>query len=458
MICDCPRIMIAAPHSGGGKTTLTMGLLQLFANRKLAPAAFKCGPDYIDPLFHRRVVGAKSGNLDLFFTDMSTTKALFAEGSQGAGIAVLEGVMGYYDGMHVSDTEASSYDVARATETPTILVIDVHGASLSIAALIKGFATFRVDSNIRGVILNKCKKSLYEYLAPSLEEQTGIKLLGYVPENEGFAIESRHLGLLMADEIIDLKERLQSLSATLEETIDIEALFAIARSAPSFTYEPNQIVPVTSTKPVLAIAKDRAFSFYYEENLNMLEALGVKLVEFSPLSDSALPSGTCGIYLGGGYPELFGRELSENKAMNQALRTAFSQKIPLIAECGGFMYLQEALFDSEGNRWPMLGVLDGESQNEQALKQFGYITVTAEHDNLYGKKGESIRGHEFHYWHSDANGSDYWAEKPKRKTGWPCMIANDHMVAGFPHLYYPSNPAYARRFVEAMTCYQKGEQ
>lgn len=449
------RLLLAAPHSGGGKTTITCGLLQLFKNRGLKPAAFKCGPDYIDPLFHRRVVGAQSGNLDLFFTNEQTTRSLFAQGSEGCGIAVLEGVMGFYDGIGVSSSEGSSYHMARVTETPVIFVVDVRGASFSVAALIKGFAEFQPQANIQGVILNKCSQSLHDQLTPVIEQSTGITVLGYVPNDESFAIKSRHLGLYMADEVADLKEKLQLLAQTLEQTLDIEALLRIAKGAPEIEYEPFHVEKVSDSQPVIAVAQDEAFAFYYEENKRMLEEMGAKLVEFSPLHDQHLPEGTCGIYLGGGYPELHGRELSTNTAMKEELRRVINAGIPVMAECGGFLYLQETIEDDEANEWEMLQVLPGKSRNEHALKKFGYITVTAEQDNLLCKAGESIRGHEFHYWHSTNAGFDFIANKPKRDTKWSCIVATKRLVAGFPHVYFPANPHFPANFISAMEQYKE---
>lgn len=452
---ELKRVMIAAPRSGGGKTMLTCGLLQLFCNRGLDPAAFKCGPDYIDPLFHRRIVGAKSGNLDLFFTDKKTLCSLLVKGSQGCGIALLEGVMGYYDGMYAASPEGSSYDVARVTGTPVILTVDARGASLSLAALIQGFAGFQADANIQGVILNRCSTSLFAYLAPFLEEQTGIPLLGYVPEDERFEIKSRHLGLVSADEIVDLKEKMQYLAETLAQTIDIEKVLEIAARSKPLSAQPYESTPVAFERVRLGIARDRAFSFYYEENLRMLEEMGVDLVEFSPLDDASLPVDIQGLYLGGGYPELFCHELSRNESMRQSIRQAVEAGMPTIAECGGFMYLQEGICDSDGACWPMTGVLPGTSSNQGKLKHFGYITLGALRDNLYCDKGENIQAHEFHYWHSTYNGTDFFAQKPKRDTGWQGVVARETLVAGFPHIYFPANEGFAARFVKALMAYDK---
>ncbi len=443
-----PRLMIAAPCSGGGKTTLTSGLLQLFQNQGKNPAAFKCGPDFIDPMFHRRVAGAKSGNLDLFFTDEATACALLAKGARGCGMAFLEGVMGYYDGLSFSSTQASSYHLARATKTPVVLCLDVKGAALSLAATIQGFTHFRADAGLAGVILNRCSKGLFEALSPTLEAETGLPVLGYLPNEERFTLKSRHLGLVTAGEVQNLQQLLQALAAKLSETVDIERLWALATAAPPLLAEAYCSPPATSKHPRIAYALDEAFCFYYEENLQMLREMGAELIPFSPLRDTALPSGANGLYLGGGYPELYAEALSQNLPMRQALATAVQAGLPTVAECGGFLYLQQKLADEKDTFWPMAGVLPGQSQNGHKLAHFGYITLKAEQQSLYGPVGESIRGHEFHYWRSTAEGEAFTAQKPGQNKCWPCMAANPNLAAGFPHLYYPANPAFALRFVQ----------
>lgn len=449
------RFMLCAPRSGGGKTTLTCGLLQLLKNRGMIPAAFKCGPDYIDPLFHRTIVGAKSRNLDLFFTESEIVRGLMAKGSEECDIAVVEGVMGFYDGISGMSTKASSYELARETQTPVILVLESRGASLSLAATVRGFAEFRPDANIQGIILNQCSEKLFRFLAPGLEENTGIPVLGYLPDDEIYTVSSRHLGLVTAMEIDDLKMKMQKLAITLETTLDVDRLLQISAMAPPLVYQPVIYKKVTHNKPRLAVAKDNAFCFYYEENLEILEEMGAELVPFSPMYDKALPTDIQGLYLGGGYPELYAEQLSHNIEMRMAIQNAISRGLPTIAECGGFLYLQEFLHDDCNREWPMVGVLEGKSENTGGLKRFGYITLTAETDNLYGQVGKSIRGHEFHYWNSESNGEDFLARKPKSDVHWRCMKATKNMVAGFPHLYYPSNPDFVSNFIKAMVMYKQ---
>lgn len=444
-----PRIMLAAPSSGGGKTTLTCGLLRLLAQRGKTCAAFKVGPDYLDPTFHRRFAGARTGNLDLFFCDEGRVRSLVARGATGCDVAVLEGVMGYYDGIMGAGTRASSYDVARATQTPVVLVVNSRGASLSLAATVGGFAGFRADANVRGFILNQCTHPTYEAMAPVIERECGVRALGFVPKDKRFALESRHLGLVGADEVADLTERIDALAATLAETLDVGGLLALAAEAPDLAAEPFSCVPVCTTSPRIAVARDEAFSFYYEENLRLLADLGAEVVEFSPLADGSLPAGACGLYLGGGYPEIHARRLSENAPMVASVRAALKAGLPCVAECGGFMYLQRELRDTEGATWPMVGVLPGSAADEGRLRHFGYIELKAREDGLIASEGDTLRAHEFHYWHSADEGESFDARKPTGNRRWRAAWQTPSLYAGYPHLFWPGDPAPAQRLVRA---------
>lgn len=448
-----PRLLIAAPASGAGKTTLTCGLLRLLASDGLRPAALKCGPDYIDPQFHRRLTGAASGNLDAYFTDAPTCAALLARAAQGCEVAVLEGAMGYYDGVVGAGTTGSAYEVARATETPVVLVVGARGASLTLAATIRGIATFRPDARIAGVILNGCAPALCERLRPELEREAGVPVLGCVPRDERFSLPSRHLGLVSPADVADLSERIDGLAATLRQTLDVDALLEIARSAPNLVVKPYTTSCITDARPRIAVARDAAFSFYYEENLRMLADLGAELAFFSPLADEALPAGTCGLYLGGGYPELHARELASNAAMRSAARTlaraAMAGGAPVLAECGGFMYLLDELVDEGDAAWPMAGALPGVARREGRLRHFGYVELTTREPSLLGPAGTRVRAHEFHYWHATDEGASCVAAKPTGAASWPCLVARGNLLAGYPHVFFPAHPALAERFVRA---------
>lgn len=454
MSVPIPRVMLAAVASGSGKTTITCGLVRLLARQGHRVAALKCGPDYLDPTFHRRMAGAQTGNLDLFFCDEARVRELLARDCEDADVAVVEGVMGYYDGILGGGTKASSYDVARATGTPCILVLNVRGASMSLAATVHGFQTFREPSQVAGVILNQCSKMLYASLKPLIEEECGVPCLGYVPADERFGLESRHLGLVDADEVADLAERVDALADALAESLDLEAILALAASAPAIEEGSFRPAPVTDAAPVVAVARDAAFSFYYSENLRLLGDLGAVVVPFSPLADEALPEGACALYLGGGYPELHARELAGNGAMRRAVQDAVASGLPTIAECGGFMYLQRTLADPDGRPWEMVGALDGACANEGKLRHFGYVDLTPRADGLIARAGETLRAHEFHYWHSTDEGTAFEASKPGRNRRWDAAVSTPSLYAGYPHMYWPGDPAPAERLVRAAAAWK----
>ena len=448
-----PRLLLCAGASGGGKTTVTCALLKAFQNRGLSPAAFKCGPDYIDPMFHSEVIGVPSRNLDLFFLGEDTARALLLENGQGHGISLLEGVMGYYDGIGMS-SDAGAYHLARATQTPAVLVLDARGRALTAAAEVQGMLAFRPDSGIRGVILNRVSPMLYPRLKAAIEEACGLPVYGYLPSRPDCALESRHLGLVTAAEVEDLQRKIDLLARQAEESVDLEGLLALARSAPALDPPALPLPTPVAGRPRIAVARDRAFCFYYADSLRLLERLGAELVSFSPLADRALPEGTAGLYPGGGYPELYAKQLSENKPMREAVRSALAGGMPAIAECGGFLYLHEALVDQEGTLWPMAGLIPASARNTGRLNRFGYVTLTARTDGLLGSAGAQMPAHEFHYWDSTAPGADFHAQKPQSSRGWDCAYHTSTLYAGFPHFHLWARPEAAKRFVAACAQYR----
>ncbi|MFI3238326.1 MAG: cobyrinate a,c-diamide synthase [Lachnospiraceae bacterium] len=439
-----PRLMISAIKSGAGKTTITCGLLRTLQKMNLNPSAFKCGPDYIDPLFHSTVIGAKGCNLDLFFTEKEVCKQLFCEYAEGSDIAIVEGVMGFYDGLSGSSMQASAQDVSNTLDIPVVLAIDVKGAALTIAAIVKGLQEF-APNHIKGVILNNCSKMMYPMYQSIIEEHCNVKVYGYVPHNVSYAIESRHLGLVTADEITDLEQKLDLLADTMLESLDLEGLLFLARDTKEISYTQSQVEKVTDKSPRLAIARDRAFCFYYRENLDLLQKLGVELVEFSPLEDACLPDNIQGIYIGGGYPELYLEKLSSNHTMKASIKEAIAAGVVTFAECGGFMYLQEQI-----DGYDMVGAISGNSENIHKLSRFGYCTLSAKQDTVLCAKGEEIRAHEFHYYDSTNNGDSFFVSKPKSKRSWEASIATDTLLAGYPHLYFYANKNFAKHFVGKM--------
>ena len=362
---------------------------------------------------------------------------------------MIEGVMGYYDGLGGIRTEGSTYDVAAALAIPAVLIVSCRGASLSILAMIKGFLEYRPDSRIKAVILNQISPMIYGQLKPLMEEELGVKVLGYVPKLTDLNLESRHLGLVLPGEIEALKEKLNRLAAVLEETLDLDAFCTLAEDTEELTIQVPEIPVLDAPKKIrLAVAADDAFCFTYQDNLKLLETMGAELVFFSPLQDKKLPEEVDGMILSGGYPELHAKTLSENHSMREAIRKAIKDGMPCIAECGGFLYLHRELEGQDGVFYPMAGVLDAKAYRTDRLGRFGYITLTAEEDQLLGKAGMEIRGHEFHYWDSEQCGKSFHAKKPVGKREWDCVNSSKSLYAGFPHLFFWSNPEAAYEFLK----------
>lgn len=463
-----PRVMIAAPGSGQGKTMITCGILSLLQGEDFDVRAFKCGPDYIDPMFHRQVLGVPSYNLDSFFSDRNTLSYLLGRhGNQTDGtktddvkrIGILEGVMGYYDGLGGVTDRASSHEVAVITKTPVILVADASGSSLSVLATLKGFLKFRRNSRICGVIFNRLAPGLYPRLKELAEQELGVSVIGYVPKLKNISWENRHLGLIRPEEIDGFGQQVRELSEAIRPTIDLEALIRLAEKAEPLRWRPFA-TPIVWKKdrsaPVIAVAMDEAFCFYYQDNLELLTAMGAKLCYFSPIRDRELPKDACGLYLGGGYPELFCKELSGNRTMRESILHSLRAGLPCIAECGGYLYLKEWMEDKEGVSWEMAGFLKGKSANAGQLRRFGYVTLEAERDSFLGGPGSRIPAHEFHYWDCEDNGDCFHAVKPVTGRSWDCGYADERFYAGFPHLYFYSSFPYGfmRRAAEWSGAYE----
>lgn len=442
-----PRILLGAAASGSGKTLITCGLLQALKNRKLQVTSFKCGPDYIDPMFHSRVIGTKSRNLDSFFADEDTVRYLLEKNARDCEISVIEGVMGYYDGLAGISPKASAYDVAKITKTPAVLIVNAKGMSLSAAAFIKGFVEYQEDSQIRGVILNQVSSMMYPRLKQIIEEELSIKVYGYVPVVKDCVLESRHLGLVMPEEIVDLQQKLMELAEILEKSVDIDGLLELAEHAEELPVQESPVAYHTGRKIRIALAKDEAFCFFYQDNLELLEEMGAELVPFSPIHDKKLPEHIDGMLFHGGYPELYAKKLSENKEMLAAVCAAVQTGIPYMAECGGFMYLHQEMEDMEGHSWPMAGVIHGKSWRTPRLTRFGYITL--EDGTCFGEHVGAIRAHEFHYFDSDRCGEAYTAKKPLSSRSWKCIHSDGQEMSGFPHMYYYSNLRVPEQFLRA---------
>ena len=512
------RFMIAAPKSGSGKTMITCALLQLLKDSRKKVSSYKCGPDYIDPMFHKKVLGVPSKNLDTFFTDEKTTVQLFLDKRADGDFAVLEGVMGLYDGLGGIYEQGSSYHLAKVTQTPIILVVDAKGMGKSVLALIAGFLQYDTHHLIKGVLLNRMSKGYYDIIKPLIEKELSVKVVGYFPEQKDIGLSSRHLGLVMPDELSDIKKQLNETADRLKKTIDMELFMDIAAEADEIgdsgsadIYNEKSIdncaqnkftkiiksdcetqYQTTNTEQMqiqnqnntvnIAVAMDEAFCFYYEDNLRLLEKCGAKLQYFSPLHDTKLPDNCDALLLGGGYPELYAKELSENVSMRESIKKAFRAGLPTVAECGGFMYLHKYIHDicddtDEQNKADvqnnadtqyntdtqndvsvsqLVGALDSECHFKGKLVRFGYIELAEKHNNFL-PPNEKIKAHEFHYYDSTDNGADCIATKPATGRSYDCVISHDNYWLGFPHLYYPSNPHFAESLVRKAYEYRRNK-
>ena len=427
---NTPRVMFAATRSGSGKTTVTCGVLAALKKQNIKVQAYKCGPDYIDPMFHRTVLGIDTGNLDTFFADADAIGRILARDTKDAELIVMEGVMGYYDGVGGTTTMASSYELSKVTKTPVVLIVDAKGASVTLAAIIRGIMEYKKDSRIVGVILNRVSPMFYSRIKHVIETECGIPVLGYLPEDASFAVPSRHLGLLQPDEMLKQRDWVETVAEAARKTIDIDGILEIAAQAEMLQIQKATGETEKSKFPAgyrIGVARDAAFSFYYRENLRMLEDMGATLVYFSPLTDAHV-SEVDALIFGGGYPELYAKQLYENQALEAGM--------PCHAECGGFLYLGKSLADAEGNVYEMVGFLDGAGFRTERLQRFGYVELAPQEADAFAVN-TVLRGHEFHYWDSTDCGDACLAWKPlsKQKT-YPCMVKKKGTFAGFPHLYY----------------------
>lgn len=435
---NTPRVMFAAMRSGSGKTTVTCGVLAALKKENISMQAYKCGPDYIDPMFHRTVLGIDTGNLDTFFADADAIGCILARDTKNAELIVMEGVMGYYDGVGGTTTMASSYELSKDTKTPVVLIVDAKGASVTLAATIRGIMEYKKDSRIAGVILNRVSPMFYSRIKHVIETECGIPVLGYLPEDASFAVPSRHLGLLQPGEMQKQRDWVETVAEAARKTIDIDGILEIAAQAEMLQIQKATGETEKCKFPAgyrIGVARDAAFSFYYRENLRMLEDMGATLVFFSPLADAHVPEVDALIF-GGGYPELYAKQLYENQSMRVSVRQALEYGMPCHAECGGFLYLGKSLADAEGNVYEMVGFLDGAGFRTERLQRFGYVELAPQEADAFAVN-TVLRGHEFHYWDSTDCGGACLAWKPlsKQKT-YPCMVKKKGTFAGFPHLYY----------------------
>lgn len=501
------KIMIAASKSGSGKTMVTCGLLALLKRKGWNPAGFKCGPDYIDGLFHRKVLGMESGNLDSFFETQEAMREKLGR-SETDHFVVVEGVMGYFDGLGGISVKSSTYEVASILKLPVILVVDARGASVSLAAQIQGFLDYvprdeegrRLSGGqgIAAVIFNRMSPVMYGRMKELVEQQLHVPVAGYIPELDFLQVGSRHLGLVLPDEIEGLKRQMEQLADCLEKTIDLKVLARISGMAGIPGHTASSCINSTAVgdkqetdsikicgeknswitreknslqnlaikiekgcgKFSLGIAMDEAFCFYYRDNLEAMEKAGAKLVYFSPLHDKELPSGLDGLLLGGGYPENYARSLAGNTSMRKSVADSAVRGMPILGECGGYLYLLDTLESFDGVDYPMAGVLPGRGFRGTKKGRFGYITLQADEALPFVSPCMEIKAHEFHYWDCGCREEEYrmWARKPVGNRQWRCMRVKENVMAGFPHLYYPSCPEFVKRFADSCVAFGKEEK
>ncbi|MEU1127763.1 cobyrinate a,c-diamide synthase [Streptomyces sp. NPDC005899] len=440
-----PRLVIAAPASGSGKTTVATGLMAAFAGRGLAVSPHKVGPDYIDPGYHALATGRPGRNLDAYMCGPELIAPLFAHGSAGCGLAVVEGVMGLYDGASGQGELASTAQVAKLLRAPVVLVVDASSQSRSVAALVHGFASWDPQVRIGGVILNKVASDRHEALLREALDESGLPVLGVLRRAPQVATPSRHLGLVpVAERQAEAVEAVRAMGERVREGCDLDALLALARSAPGLpdeAWEPERRA-VDGPRPVVAVAGGAAFTFAYAEHAELLAAAGAEVAVFDPLRDEELPAGTAGLVIGGGFPEVYGPELSANEALRGAVTALARAGAPVAAECAGLLYLAREL---DGR--PMCGVLDASARMSQRLT-LGYRQAVALSDNVLAAAGTRMRGHEFHrtVLEPGAGAAPAWGlHQPERRVE---GFVQGGVHASYVHTHWAASPSVARRFVE----------
>lgn len=444
-------ILVAGTVSGVGKTTIATGLMGALKRRGLRVQPFKTGPDYIDPTYHTSVTGEVSRNLDTWMLDGDTVIELFNRASAGKDIAVIEGVMGLYDGRSATSGEGSTGELARLLGVPVILVVDSRKGARSLAAMVLGYRDFDPALRLAGVILNGTGSDRhYQLCREAVEHYTGVPVVGYLPRNEHLALPERHLGLVPIVEGEVAEETLENLITQCEATLDVSGILTIAeRFSPQLAVAGSFPASPVTSQVRIAVARDRAFSFYYQDSLDLLEAWGAELVPFSPIEDEDLPPDTAGVYLGGGFPELYAAELAANTAMRQALKTKGGEGMPIYAECGGLMYAAEGIITFDGSRHAMTGLLPGWAEMQGQRVAMGYAEAETLRPNLLADKGTILRGHLFHWskMPPPGPGSAYRILPPREQFEGLIGGPRGNVLGSYFHVHFGSKPSLAKRFI-----------
>ncbi len=456
------QMMIAGLSSGVGKTTVSMGLMSYFS-RQMTVQPFKVGPDYIDPAFHTRITGRSCRNLDSYLMDEDTIRYLYNRQAIEADMTIVEGVMGIFDGAEIGSDKGTSASIGKILKLPVILVVNGGKIAGTMGAIMKGIESFDPEVSIRGVLFNQVNSAHhYELLKEAVESATNIKACGYLPKRQEFAIEERHLGLVPMAEQEAFRVKMEQLADALAETVDIEMLLALCSTErvqpPRLPKDVAAVLEacIRNTEDPLriGIARDQAFHFYYEDNLQLLKEMGCRLIPWSPLEDEALPSDLDGLLIGGGFPEIFAQKLEQNTMIREAIRRALEGGLSYIAECGGLMYLARTLTDLEDNTFDMVGVLDGKTSMTKRLQRFGYCQVSTTQKTVYGRSGQRIAAHEFHHSSADIEEpTGFDIAKVRKGTtirSWQGGYIKYNGIASYAHLHYYVNPYFALEWIQSM--------
>ncbi len=445
-----PGFLIAGTHSGCGKTTVSMGLMRAFADLGLQVQPWKAGPDYIDPKFHTIAARRSSRNLDTMLCSPDTVKELYAR--QQADLSIVEGVMGFFDGAGPCDERGSSAHLAKLLGLPVILVLDARAMARSAAAIVKGFATFDPELELAGIILNRVGSPRHaRVLGEAIREYTGIPVIGSIPKDARMALESRHLGLVPAEESEHWDHTFDTIAGVLKEHLDLGRLRQIAAAAGQAETGLAALHPAgrITCHPRIGIADDAAFNFYYQDNLDLLEDHGAELVRFSPVNDHRLPDSLDALYLGGGYPELHAGQLSANTTMKDSIRQAVEGGMPLLAECGGFMYLCDAI-EVDGHSYPMAGIFPYTASLSRSLRALGYCETQTMRGSIFGEGGTSSRGHVFHWAELDREigQEDALFLIRKGERSFHDGLQYRQAVGSWVHFHFASNIGMLRSFIQ----------
>ncbi|SCX80516.1 cobyrinate a,c-diamide synthase [Alkaliphilus peptidifermentans] len=457
------RIVIAGTHSGVGKTTITLGIMGALIKRRMDIKPFKVGPDYIDPQFHRRVTGNPSRNLDSYLLEESMIKYLFNKNCAVEDMAIIEGVMGLYDGLGTNKDQGSTAHISKILKSPVILIIDGGGMSSSAAAMVLGYKQYDEDVDLKGVIINNLSgEKHYKILQEAIERDTGIRCIGYLKKTESIELKSRHLGLIPCMEVPEIDERLAEIIAMVEETIDLDALISFTSKAEKLQ-NINEIQINYKSDVAIGYAYDEAFNFYYEDNLDILRQMGADLIPFSPLRDKSLPENIHGIYLGGGFPEVFSKELENNHQIREEILSRAQIGMPIYGECGGFMYLTEDIKNLDGDIHKMVGIFNVHSEMTNKLQRFGYVEVEPEADCRLFQNTGKIKAHEFHRSIVQNMKEHYIYQVSKVKDGrtqkrWNCGLEKNNCLGAYPHIHFYSNIAVPKAFIEKCEIYKNLHQ